>query len=141
MPQASATSRPNGADVVDDAQTRADRALGVVLVRARRTEQREDAVAGEILHGAPERLDRHDHASDGIADHELELLGVEPLTEGRRADEVGEEGGDVAAFVPDVHARILRHERPPGNRSGQSVGRSAARTKRSTSRSRRRNDA
>ena len=108
MPQASATSRGEGLDVVDDAERGADRTFRIVLVSDRSAEEREQSVAGEILDGASERLDGRDHASHGVADDELQLLGVEALAERGRPDEVGEEGGDDAAFVADVHPGILR---------------------------------
>ena len=107
---------PERRDVLDDTQPGTDRALGVVLVRGGCAEEGEDAVAGEVLHGPPERLDRSHHAGDGVADDELEFLGIEPLAEGGGADEVGEQGGHVTAFVPDLHARILRHGDAPDNR-------------------------
>ncbi len=129
-------------DVVDDAHRCADGPLGVVLVRDRGPEEREHAVAGEVLHGAAERFHRGHHASDRIADDELQLLGVEAFPERRRADEVGEQRGHVTAFVADLHgvhpdARGGHRQR----RRGQSAGRRAARTNSSTSRSRRRSDA
>jgi hypothetical protein len=64
------------ADLLDDPQGRAHRPLGIVLVGCRRPEQRQDPVAGKVLDGAPERFNRIDHAGDGVADDQLQLLRV-----------------------------------------------------------------
>ena len=80
-----------GVHLLHDPQRRAQRALGVVLVRDRCAEEGEDAVAGEILDVAAEPIDVGDDAGDRFADDELDLFRVEPLGERRRADEVGEQ--------------------------------------------------
>ena len=107
MPHARSTSRAYSAISSDDLQRRAHRALGVVLVRDRRAEQREHAVAREVLDGAAERFDRPDHARHGVADDELQLLGIQAFAERGRADQVGEERGDHAPLFADL-ARVGR---------------------------------
>ena len=91
------------ADLLDDPEAREDRTLGIVLVRYGGAEQGEQTVAGEILHGPPEAVDRGDHPRHGLADHELVLLWIQPFAQRRRADQIGEQGRDDAAFLPDVH--------------------------------------
>src|SRR5439155_12497929 len=89
--------------LLDDPKGRAQRALGVVLVRGGRAEQREDPVAGQILHGAAEGLRRAYDPRDGLAHDDLHLLRVEALGERGRPDEVGENRRDHLAFL--AHAR------------------------------------
>ncbi len=92
-------------DVRGDPQPRADRALGIVLVRDGRAEEREYAVPREILDRAAEVLDRMDHARDRLADDELRILGIELLAERCRAGEVGEERGDHLALFTHLRGR------------------------------------
>ena len=73
----------------------------------RRAEQRQHAVAGQILDGAAEALDRVHHPGDRVADHEAHLLGVELLAERGRADEVGRERRDDTALL--AHGRLSAH--------------------------------
>ena len=83
-----------GSQLVGELKRRAKRALGVVFVGGRRTEQGEHPVAREVLHRPAEPLDGVHHPRDRVADQEADLLGVEPLAERRRSDEVGGERGD-----------------------------------------------
>ena len=66
-----------GLGPADDPERGADRALGIVLVRDRRPEEREDTVAGEILHRSAERLDGLDHPPDRAAEDLAGVLGVQ----------------------------------------------------------------
>ncbi len=95
----------------DDAQGGPERALGVVFARGRRPEEGEHAVAREILDVAAERFDLADNARHRLADDELHVLGVEPLAERGRADDVGEQRRQYLALFPDggrvVHAPSL----------------------------------
>ena len=77
--------------LLGDPQARTDGPFRVVLMRHGRSEEREDPVPGEILDGAPERLDGGHHPGDRLPDDEPHLLGVEPLPERGRADDVGVE--------------------------------------------------
>ena len=60
-------------------------------MRDRSAEERQDAVAGEILDRSTERLDGVDHAPNGVAEDLARILGIELLREPRRADDVGEQ--------------------------------------------------
>src|SRR5579864_660455 len=75
----------------NDPQSRAQGALGVVLVRRGRAEEGEHAVPRQILDVAAERLHLPDDARDRLADDELHVLGIEALSERGRADDVREE--------------------------------------------------
>ncbi len=93
--------------LVRDLQRGAQRAFRIVFVRRRRTEQREHAVARQILDGAAEVLDGVHHPGHGVADDEPYLLGIELLAERGRTDEVGRERRDDSAFF--AHGRLPRH--------------------------------
>ena len=93
-------------DLLDDLQGRAHRALGIVFVRGRGAEQRQHAVSGEVLDRPAERLDRSDHARHGVADDDLQLLGIQAFAERGRADQIGEDRRDHASFFADL-ARIV----------------------------------
>ncbi len=102
-----------GRQVVRDPKGRANSTLRVVFVRGRCAEEGEDSVTCEILHRPSERLDRGDHAADGLADDELRLLRVEPLAERGGTDEVGVEGRHRLPFFTHRPAgvRELGHVR------------------------------
>src|SRR5205085_5391974 len=68
-------------DLIAYADRRADGALRVVLVGGGRAEEREHAVAGQVLDRPAERLDGRDDPRDRLTDDQLQLLGVEPLGE------------------------------------------------------------
>src|SRR5207245_9304439 len=85
--------------LTDDAESAANGPLGVVLARRRSAEEGKNAVAGEILDVAAERLHLADDPRDGLPDDELHVLRVEPLGERRGADDVGEHGGQDLAFL------------------------------------------
>ena len=79
-------------DGVADRERRAHRALGVVLVRDRRAEDRDDRVADELLDRAAVALELVRAAARGTArEQRADVLRVEPLRPRRRADEVGED--------------------------------------------------
>ena len=91
-----------------DRERRQDGALGVVLVRGRRAEDRIELVPGEARDGALVALDLRAHHAHHLVDEELGALRAEPLRDRRRADEVGEEDRDDAALAGgDGHAPIL----------------------------------
>ncbi len=79
----------------------------IVLVCDRSAEEREDAVAGEVLHRSTERLDGVDHAPDGGAQELARILGIELLRELRRPDDVGEQGGDDLPLLAHLAAHRL----------------------------------
>ena len=91
----------------DHAQRAAHRALGVVLARRRCAEEREHAVAGEILHVPAERLDLADDAGDCLADDVLHVLRIDALRERGRADDVRKDGRHNLPFLAHVrHADL-----------------------------------
>ena len=86
--------------LADDAERAADGALGVVLSRGRRAEERENTVPGEILHVAVERLHLADDPRYRLPDDELHVLGIEPLRKRGRADDVREDGRQDLPLLP-----------------------------------------
>ena len=80
-------------------------ALRVVLVRDRRTEQRHDAVAGELVDEALEAFDTvGQDAKEAL--HDLrESFRIELLGQLHRALHVGEEDGDLLALAPSTGLR------------------------------------
>ena len=95
-------------DLLDDPQRRAHRALGIVLVGRRGTEERQDAVAGEVLDRAAERLHGADHARHGVAHDDLELFRVHVFAERGRADQVGEDRRDHSPFFTHLAGVVER---------------------------------
>jgi hypothetical protein len=77
-------------------------ALRMVLVRDRRAEQREDAVAGALHHVAIVAADRVDHQLESRIDDCARLFGIEVLLKLGRALDVGEERGDGFALAFDI---------------------------------------
>src|SRR5207244_464037 len=91
----------------DDAKGAPHATFGVVLSGRRRAEEREYAVAREILDVPIEGLDLPDDPRHSLADHELHILGIEPLGERRRADDVSEERGqDLPLLACDHHTSV-----------------------------------
>ena len=84
---------------VTDRQRSPDGALGIVLVRDRRAEQRHDGVADELLDrpavvfelGAEPRVERRQERAD--------ILGIEALGSRCESDQVGEENADDLALL------------------------------------------
>ena len=102
--------------LLHDPQSSEEGALGVVLVRDGRAEEREHTVARQVLDRAAERLDRSHDAADGVADHELQLLRVEALPESvdptrsanravtnRRSSRIVVPGSLTGCIVPTAH--------------------------------------
>ena len=91
-------------------------------MRGRRPEQSEDPVAGEVFDRASELLDGVHHPSDGLADDEPRLFGIEALGERRRTDQVrGERRDDAPLFPHGIRAHVLILRNPaaggPGGRA------------------------
>ena len=86
-------SAASGARLGDDRQAGADGALGVVLERLVGAEHGEQAVAG-VLQDAPLMgVNDRRQAFEGGVHHRVDVFGVEPLTQLRRADDVHEQHG------------------------------------------------
>ena len=86
-------------DRLEDPQARSHGALGIVLVRHRRPEDRHHGVADELLDGAPEALDLARDARVVRAERGAHVLGVGAVGAGGEADEVDEEHGDDLALL------------------------------------------
>ena len=115
-PTRSFTSAPSSSDEAgdggDEIEPGAHRALGVVLVRGRRSPDRHDCVADELLDGAAVALDEPAACIEVAREQLAHFLGVARLGERREADEVGEEHGDEAA-LGDALGRRARARAPP----------------------------
>ena len=77
-----------------DAQCRSHRALGVVLVRQRRSEDGHHGIADELLHRSTEALDVGLDALVVRTEGRADVLGIRSIGAIREADEVHEEDGD-----------------------------------------------
>ena len=88
-------------DGFQDAQARADRALGVILVRHRRAEHGHHRVADEFLHGAAVALDHLLELRVIWAEPGAHVFGVGVLRGRGEAHQVTEEHRDDLAFLAD----------------------------------------
>ena len=77
----------------DDRQAGADRALGVVLERLVGAEHGEQAVAGVLQHATVMRANDCGQPLERAVHDRVDVFGIEPLAELRRADDVHEEHG------------------------------------------------
>ena len=97
-PQRAWIPGPRALHGVDEVEARADRALGVVLVRDRGAPQGHDRVADELLDAAAVALDDVGRELE-VGRQELpDRLGVPALGQRREADEVGEQHRDQASL-------------------------------------------
>ena len=103
-------SSSSSLDRLEDPEAGPDRALGVVLVRLRDAERRQDGVAGELLddpavrgHAVRDVVEEPRHAA-------ADDLRVGAGDERGRADEVDEQHGCELAF----HHLKCKNERSPG---------------------------
>ncbi len=92
-------------DLAHDSEPGPDRSLGIVFVRHGCAEECEDAVAGEVLDDAAERLDGSHHAGHSIGHDELQVLGVQALAQCGGPDEVSEQGGHHSSLFTDCTRR------------------------------------
>ena len=90
-----------------DAQGRQDGATGVILVRDRRPEEGEEAVATEVVEGAAVPLNFAEGQLQELVKEGHEPLVAEPLGDADRVDDVAEEGGDLLALA-DRRQRLTR---------------------------------
>jgi hypothetical protein len=95
--------------LVADLESGADRAFGVVLVRGRGAEEREHAVAGEILDGAAEGLDSVHDPRHRLPDDQPRLLRIEALGQPGRADQIRAQRRDDPPLL--AHRPLLSHRR------------------------------
>jgi hypothetical protein len=82
-----------------DREPGANGTLGVVLVGFRRAEERQDGVAAELFERAAVPLELSPHTRVVRGDERLDVLGVELLGAGGRADEVDEDRRDDLSFL------------------------------------------
>ena len=99
------------------AEAGAHGALGVVLVRHGRAEDRHHVVADVLVDGAAVALDLLAEPHQGAVDERLHGLWVHALGHGGVAGQVGEEDGHLAAFL----RRLLVRPRSRGSRRGDLV--------------------
>ena len=85
-------------DAIPEADGRADRALGVVLVGGRHAEDGHEAVAHDRRHDAAEVLDDEPQRRHGRPQEGVHVLGVERLRERGVAGQVGEQDRQQLAF-------------------------------------------
>ncbi len=104
-------------------------ALGVVLVRDRRAEQRDERVADHLVHLTAERRDLDREPLEAAVDEVLDLLRVGRLRKRREPDQVGEEhrrdaslvrARDEAVAARRAEARVSRSG-APARRTGHDV--------------------
>src|SRR6185295_1431453 len=101
----------------------AQRALRIVLVRARRAEYRHDRVAHELLDEALVAVDRRGHLAEEIALDRAHVLGIEPFAERGEPGQVREEHGDRPAIAFGGGGRSGRRRRGRGGREpGSALG-------------------
>jgi hypothetical protein len=86
-------------------ERRPDCALGIVLVRYRRAEERHHGVADELLDGAAEALELRLDPCVTRRLHQLHVLRIELLGTRREAHDIGEEDRDDLPLPP----RTLGH--------------------------------
>lgn len=67
-----------------------NRPVGVVLVRDRRPEQRQQPVAEELGHCSLVAMHPFEHHVEAAGHDRVSVLGIEPLGDAREADDVGE---------------------------------------------------
>ena len=84
---------------VADRERGEDAAIGSVLVGDGRSEQRHDAVAGELRHDALDAIDLAGGDRDVLLEEIAILLRVEALGDGRRADQIAEHHGHELALA------------------------------------------
>ena len=84
---------------VENRETRTDRSFGVVLPRGRPAKVHEEPVAEVLRHVAAEARHRGGGRPMVRLDHVAPLLGVELLRQRRRADQVAEQHGELAALA------------------------------------------
>ena len=86
-------------DLVTEMERRPARALGVVLVRDRRPEERHDAVAGVLVHRALEAVHALGQQLEEAVHDPVPLFGIELLRQLHRALHVGEEHRHLLALA------------------------------------------
>ena len=99
---ADARLEPELAHLLHHREGGAERALGVVLVRARNAERGHHRVAGELLDRAAVLLDAGRGLIEVLAHAAPDDLGIDSAHEGRRVDQVDEEHRRELPFHPSI---------------------------------------
>src|SRR6185436_9707058 len=86
-------------DRLADRDRRANRSLGIVFVRHRCAEERDDGIADELLDRAAMALELVPEAGVIRREQCPDVLGIELLGARGEADEIGEENGDDLALL------------------------------------------
>jgi len=84
---------------LEQGEPAAHRAFAVVLAAAFGTEEGQDVVARILQHLAAARFDDFGAAAQRIVEHRADLLGVEPLAERGRSDDVEKEDADLPQLL------------------------------------------
>ena len=100
--------------------------LGVVLVRHRRAEQRQDAVAQDLVDPAAVQVDVGHQPLEAPVDEPLHLLGIAPLGQSREPDHVGEQDRGHATLVAPGSHRSAGREGVTARRAERSPVRGGA---------------
>jgi hypothetical protein len=103
---------------VADSERGADGALGVVLMRRRRPEQRHHRVADELLDRAAVALELLAQPRVVGGKHRAHVLRVEPLSAAGEADQVDEEDGHDLALLSRP---ALKQQRPAVTAEAEAV--------------------
>src|SRR5262249_34383298 len=111
---------------VEDREARAHGALGVVLACVRPAEVHEEAVAEILRDVAAEALDRPGRGLVVLRDHVAPLLGVELLSERRRAAEAAAEIRQLPPLARGGRRRVGRRRGRRAGRRGRLQSRAAA---------------
>ena len=104
-------------DRAEHGERRADRALGIVLVRHRRAEHAHDRVSDELVEGSSEPLDVQLHARVEGHQGAPDVLGVRLVRSFREPDEIDEEDRDDPPLLRGHGTRRDRRERDPAVRA------------------------
>ena len=101
---------------------RTDRPVRIVLVRDRRPEQREDAVAEHLVDRSTEALDLRDEQGKRAVDEPFHSLGVEMFGQRRIAHEVGEHDGHHPPLLHGTRPNLVPTERAEACTLGEGLG-------------------
>ena len=97
-----------------DRERRPRRPLGVVLVRSRSPEKREEPVSGQLGDGAAEAPHLLAHQVNDLVEEDLRALWAERLADRGRAGDVGHEHRDDPPLAGGLgHGRIMCCCYPP----------------------------
>jgi hypothetical protein len=88
-----------------DPESGVDRALPVILVGDRSSEERHDPVPQELVHGSFVAMDLSHHQLEGAGHDRVDVLGIQVLGQGGESGDVGEQDGHLLALALQGAAR------------------------------------